>query len=82
MKIQSERLQKYRVNTIVGELNGEQLRNTALDVNNRISVKYTVEDVEKELAVFNKLHGPSKKDLDERKIMMSKYKIRRDDLDN
>ena len=41
-----------------------------------------MEDVEKELEIFNMVHGPSKKDLEKRKEMMAKYKINRDDLDN
>ena len=64
------------------ELQGNELRETTLDINNRISVQYTVEDVERELEIFRKLQGPSKKDLAERKKMMKKYRIRREDLDN
>ena len=55
---------------------------TALDINNRVSIQYTVEDAEREIEIFKKLHGTSKKDMDARKQMMSDYKIARDDLDN
>ena len=48
----------------------------------RMSVQYTVEDVERELGIFRTIQGPSKKDLEERKKMMKKYRIRREDLDN
>lgn len=66
----------------LGELDGDDLFKTALDINNRVSVQYTMDDVEKELEIFNMVHGPSKKDLEKRKEMMAKYKINRDDLDN
>ena len=66
----------------LGELNGKELRDTTLDINNRISVQYTVEDIERELAIFELTHGSSKKDAIGRKEMMKKYKIRREDLDN
>ena len=66
----------------LGELNGKQLRQTTLDINNRISVQYTVEDVERELAIFDLTHGASKKNAADRKEMMKKYKIKREDLDN
>lgn len=66
----------------LGELNGNQLRETTLDINNRISVQYTVEDVERELAIFDLTHGASKKNIADRKEMMKHYKIKREDLDN
>lgn len=66
----------------LGELNGKELNETTLDINNRISVQFTVEDVEKELAIFELTHGNSKKDAAGRKEMMKKYKIKREDLDN
>ena len=56
--------------------------NTALDINNRVSIQYTVDDAEREMEIFRKLHGNSKKDMEARKQMMSDYKIARDDLDN
>ena len=55
---------------------------TALDINNRVSIQYTVEDAEREMEIFRKLHGNGKKDMEARKKMMSEYKIARDDLDN
>ena len=76
MKIQS------KLHSNVQELIGKELRETTLDINNRISVQYTVEDVERELGIFRTIQGPSKKDLEERKKMMKKYRIRREDLDN
>ena len=56
--------------------------NTALDINNRVSIQYTVDDAEREMEIFRKLHGNSKKDMEARKQMMADYKIARDDLDN
>ena len=66
----------------LGELNGDELFKTTLDINNRISIRYTVDDVERELAIFNLTHGNSKEDADGRKEMMKSYKINREDLDN
>lgn len=66
----------------LAELNGKQLRETTLDINHRVSVQYTIDDVERELKIFELTHGDSKKDMENRKKMMKKYKIRRDDLDN
>ena len=66
----------------LGELSGKQLRETTLDINNRVSVQFTIEDVERELEIMNMIHGPSKKDLEKRKELMKNYKIKRDDLDN
>ena len=67
---------------IVGELNGEQLYDTTLDINNRVSIQYTVEDVERELAIFEMTHGNTKQNANDRKALMKKYKIKREDLDN
>lgn len=66
----------------LGELNGDELFKTTLDINNRISVQYTVEDAERELKVFELTHGNSKKDVEGRKELMKKFKINREDLDN
>lgn len=53
-----------------------------MDINNRISIQYTVEDVEKELAIFEMMHGDSKQNAIDRKNVMKSFKIRNDDLDN
>lgn len=66
----------------LGEIDGQDLYATALNINTRSSVQYTMEDVERELKIFNKVHGQGKSDLDLRKKMMAEYQIRRDDLDN
>ena len=66
----------------LGELNADELRKTALDINHRVSVRYTVDDVERELAIFAITHGVSKEDAVARKAMMKAFKIDRDDLDN
>ena len=66
----------------VGELRGDELRATTLDINHRISVQYTLEDVERELEIFNMTHGSGKNDVVKRKKMMKAFKIRREDLDN
>lgn len=63
----------------VGELNAEDLRNNALDPDNRILIRLTMDDIDRELGKFNILHGD---DSDERKLMMAHFKINRDDLDN
>ena len=66
----------------LGELNGDDLRKTTLDINHRISEQYTVDDVERELAIFELTHGKSKQAALDRKKMMREYKINREDLDN
>lgn len=58
------------------------MRETTLDINNRVSVQFTVADVEKELDIMNMIHGDSKKSLERRKDLMRHYQIKRDDLDN
>ena len=64
---------------MVGELNPQDLRDTSLDPRNRILIKLTVDDIERDLEKFNILHG---NDSDERKLLMEHFKIDRDDLDN
>lgn len=66
----------------LGELNSNQLHATAMDINNRVSVQYTVDDVEREIKIFELTHGATIKDREARKEMMKAYKIKRDDLDN
>ena len=66
----------------LGELKGSELKQTSLDINHRFSVQYTVDDIERELEIFNTNHGDSAKDVLNRKKMMAEYKINRDDLDN
>lgn len=66
----------------LGEANGKQLWETTLNPDTRILIQLTMEDVERDLAIFEKLHGQSKTNLEERKKMMSNYKIKREDLDN
>lgn len=66
----------------LGEVNGDQLHETTMDINNRVSIQYTVDDVKKELGIFDITHGGKKKDAELRKVMMKEYKIKRDDLDN
>ena len=79
VKLSAKILTRYKG---LGELNADQMFKTALDINNRVSIQYTMEDAEKEVEIFRKLHGNSKKDMDARKKMMAEYKIARDDLDN
>jgi DNA gyrase/topoisomerase IV subunit B len=66
----------------LGELNADEMFSTALDINNRVSIQYTVDDAEKETEIFRKLHGCGKRDIIARRNMMMDYKIARDDLDN
>jgi DNA gyrase subunit B len=66
----------------LGELNANELYETTLDLNNAISVQYTIDDVEKVLKTFELTHGASKKDAEGRKKLMKEYHINRDDLDN
>ena len=66
----------------VGEANSKQLWDTTLNPDTRILIQLTMEDVNKDLEIFRKLHGQTKQDLENRKAMMKAYKINRDDLDN
>ena len=66
----------------LGELNGSELHETTMDINNRSSIQYTIDDVERELAIFQLTHGGSKNNAHDRKELMKKYKIKREDLDN
>lgn len=82
-----DKANKYRPKIItrykgLGEANSDQLWETTLNPDKRILIQLTMDDVEKDLEVFRRLHGQTKKDLEDRKQMMSNYKIRREDLDN
>lgn len=63
----------------VGELNANDLRDNALDPSNRILIRMTIGDIERDLAQFNILHG---NDSDERAAMMKHFQINSEDLDN
>lgn len=63
----------------LGELDNNDLRNYALNPDNRILIRLTIEDLDKELSSFNILHG---NDSDERKLLMQHFKISLEDLDN
>ena len=64
---------------MVGELNANDLRDNTLDPRNRILIRLTIDDIERELNQFNILHGDA---ADERKLLMQNYKIDREELDN
>ena len=66
----------------LGEIKGEQLHQTAMDISHRVSVQYTIDDVEKELKAFEITHGKGEANATRRKEMMKSYKINREDLDN
>ena len=63
----------------LGELKPEELRDTTLDPNNRILIRLTTDDIERDLKGFDVLHGNKS---DERKLLMKHFKISREDLDN
>jgi len=63
----------------VGELNANDLRDNTLDPRNRMLIRLTIDDIEKELEQFNILHGDN---ADARKLLMQNYKIDREELDN
>lgn len=62
----------------LGELPPKQLWETTMSPENRNLLKMTVQDMERELQVFEMLHGKD----DGNKEMMRNYKIAREDLDN
>ena len=53
-----------------------------MDINTRMSIQFTVDDVENELEVFNKLLSDKKAYAEKRKRMMEAYIIDPEDLDN
>lgn len=63
----------------LGELDPKDLCATTMDPNNRILIRLTIGDIEKDLRQFAILHGDES---DERKLMMQAFKINREDLDN
>lgn len=63
----------------LGELKAHELLETTLDPNNRILVRLTVSDIEKAMEVADIFHG---NDSSKRQEANSKFKIRRDELDN
>ena len=66
----------------LGEIDPGDMFKTALDINNRVSIQYTMENAAREVEIFRKLHAQTKSDAEKRKVMMANYKINRDDLDN
>lgn len=66
----------------IGELNAEDLWKASMDINHRLSIQFTVDDVERELGIFHMTHGGTPEDAANRKKMMKDYHIKRDDLDN
>lgn len=63
----------------LGELSANDLWETTMNPNKRILIQLTLEDVKKEVEKFRILHGS---DNEQRKSMMSHFKIDREDLDN
>ena len=67
----------------LGEATSEQLWDTTMNPDNRILVQLTVDDIKRDIKIFEKLHDQSNpENILLRKQMMSEYKINRDDLDN
>ena len=61
------------------ELDAKDLRDNALDPSNRILIRLTINDLERELEQFDVLHGNNS---DERADMMRHFQINSEDLDN
>lgn len=66
----------------LGEMDVADIMKTVIDINTRMSIQFTVDDVRNELEVFNKLLSDKKAYADRRKRMMEQYVIDPDDLDN
>lgn len=66
----------------LGEVDAKDLRETTLDINNRITVQLTMEDCEKADKIFRKLQGSRIVDKKLRKQMMLDYNIDPEDLDS
>lgn len=63
----------------LGELDPSDLCATTLDPRNRILIRMTTSDMEREMDIFDTLHG---NDSDARKMMMKHVTITREELDN
>jgi len=63
----------------IGELPAADLRDQSLDPRNRILIRLSISDMERDLEKFNILHGD---DSSERRLLMEHFKIDREDLDN
>ena len=66
----------------LGEMTPESLRETTLDPNSRLLIRFTCKDIDKALKKFEMMFGPRQIDLAGRKVMMSNYQIKHEDLDN
>ena len=65
----------------LGEADPEQLWETTLNPENRILVRLTFDNIERDMEIFNKLKSDKLIYQQQRKKMMEEFKIRREDLD-
>lgn len=72
-------LQRYKG---LGEMDAMDLWKTTMDPRERVLIRLTMEDLEKEIDTFNKLHGGKSKDISRRKEMVGNFKVKATDLDN
>lgn len=72
-------LQRYKG---LGEMDAMDLWKTTMDPRDRVLIRLTMEDLEKEIDTFNKLHGGKSKDIARRKEMVGNFKVKATDLDN
>lgn len=63
-------------------MNPLQLYNTTLDPDKGTFLQMESSDVERELKIFNVLHNDKTQFREERKRMMAKFKLDREDIDN
>lgn len=66
----------------IGEMAAEDLMETTMNPNTRMLIRLTIDDLKKDIKIFEKLFGESAKNKEDRKKMMNEYIISRDDLDN
>lgn len=66
----------------LGEMKPEQLDETCLRPGERRLIQLTVDDLDEALETFNVLHGKTPKWQQERKNLMSKFKINIEDIDS
>ena len=66
----------------LGEMTPDSLRETTLNPNTRILVRFVCHDIKRALKQFEMMFGTKQADLAGRKVMMSNYQIKHDDLDN
>jgi DNA gyrase/topoisomerase IV subunit B len=65
----------------LGENNAEDIKTTIMDPNTRTLIRLNISDLENDMKIFQALRGNSPLDAQNRKAMMEKFVIRKDQID-